>query len=96
MDKQIPVYLMNQIDNYLERKNSPGMFLQAVITNNLRLAIERATEEELEVLSLCVWYFVKYAPSTSWGNIEKFISWLDSKNRESVAQSMRGMEGFVP
>jgi hypothetical protein len=80
--------MMPAIRAYVEDHRVPGHFLQAVICNDLRGAIDRADEENLANLPAFVGYFYNEAPSGCWGSKEKMKAWekLGEEKREEDDQ----------
>ena len=72
----IPDRMMGGIKRYIEDHVKPGDFLRAVICNNLKEAVGKADEENMENLPAFVAYFYNDAPSTCWGSEEKYKEWL--------------------
>jgi len=77
-DWYIPQRMMGAIDRYVNQGIQPGHFLTAVISNDLKEALSRADEENLDNLSAYVSYFYNKAPSACWGSEEKMKAWLES------------------
>ena len=72
----IPDRMRGGIARYIEQGIPPGSFLQAVITNDLRRAVEQADDENLMNLPAYMAYFYHEAPSDCWGSPEKMKAWL--------------------
>ena len=72
----IPERMMPAIERYVKERVAPGDFLQAVISNDLRLACAYADEENLRNLPAFIAYFYNETPSGCWGSREKMIEWI--------------------
>ena len=72
----IPERMMPGIERYVQDRVMPGSFLQAVISNDLRLACANADEENLRNLPAYVAYFYNETPSGCWGSQEKMFYWI--------------------
>lgn len=72
----IPDHMLRAIQRYIERGLPPGHFLAAVIDNNLREAISRADDENMNNLPAYVAYFYNKAPSACWGSSQKREAWV--------------------
>lgn len=72
----IPDRMMGAIQRYIDRGINPGDFLTAVIDNNLKEAVSRADDENLENLPAFVAYFYNEAPGGCWGSPENRRAWL--------------------
>ena len=71
----IPERMMPGIERYVQDRVMPGSFLQAVISNDLRLACANADEENLRNLPAYIAYLYNETPSGCWGSQEKMIYW---------------------
>ena len=76
----IPERMMPGIERYVQDRVMPGSFLQAVISNDLRLACANADEENLRNLPAYIAYFYNEAPSGCWGSREKMLYWISGGN----------------
>ena len=72
----IPERMMPGIERYVQDRVMPGSFLQAVISNDLRLACANADEENLRNLPAYIAYFYNETPSGCWGSQEKMFYWI--------------------
>ncbi len=71
------------IQRYIYFGMAPGSFLQAVITNNLRLAINGADDDWTikDVRNLLLWFYME-APSQCHGSKKNFDAWCAAKQVE--------------
>jgi len=76
----IPERMEDGIRRYIDERVRPGDFLQAVISNNLKEAVWRADEENINNLPAYVSYFYNEAPSNCWGSKEKMENWIGGYN----------------
>lgn len=81
----IPDHLLDGLDAYIADYRRPGGFLEAVLENNLLLAICRANEQSLGALVAIVRYLLQCAPSKCWGSRAAVALWLDT----AAAQARR-------
>lgn len=73
----IPVhYMADAVKDYIEKGWQPGHFLSAVIKNDLREAVGRADNTNIQHLADWVIWFYNEAPGSCWGSPEKFQSWI--------------------
>lgn len=72
----IPEYMMAGLKRYIDDHCGTGHFLMAVLENNLKEAVHRADEHNLENLPAYVHYLYNKAPSQCWGSPEKVSKWL--------------------
>jgi hypothetical protein len=64
----IPAYMLNSLKIYVEHGQIPGSFLQAVICNDLRAAVERADANNITILPAYVSWLYNEAPAQCWGS----------------------------
>jgi hypothetical protein len=74
--EQVPEHLRKGLVAYVEQKRFPGGFLEAVLTNDLRKAIDRGDEKSLAGLRYIVMWLFNRAPSGCWGSPAKVEEWL--------------------
>ena len=72
----LPEHMQDGARNYFERQIPPGGFLTAVLTNDLRGAIERADHINIDRLVDWVQWLTWHAPRGSWGSPDAFKQWL--------------------
>jgi hypothetical protein len=60
---------------YIEHGISPGSFLTAVLSNDLRGAFECADDENRQIIEWYVRFLYNYAPSGCWGSRARFDVW---------------------
>lgn len=68
--------MMGAIRRYIDHGINPGHFLSAVIDNDLKEAVGRADDENLENLPAFVSYFYNEAPSPCWGSPQNRKEWI--------------------
>lgn len=74
----IPSYMMESLLSYIEDRHHVGGFLEAVICNNLKGAVDYADDINLKNLPAYVGYLYNEAPSHCWGSkaiMEEWLSW---------------------
>ncbi len=76
-DFTIPDHMLEGIERYIDHGIPPGHFLTAIITNNLREAVGRADDDNVQIIPAYVGYFYNEAPSACWGSIEKMNAWIN-------------------
>lgn len=79
---EIPAHMRAAIKRYIVNRIQPGDFLTAVITNNLRDAVNRADAENLPLLQLYVQWFYNIAPGSCHGSREHMQKWLEARELE--------------
>jgi len=78
----IPEYMQGGIVRYYENGLQPGHFLSAVIDNDLKEAVSRADDVNVNCLKNYVMWFYNYAPSGSWGSAGAVDRWLENFVKE--------------
>jgi hypothetical protein len=68
----------------------PGSFLEAVLTNNLRCAVERADEYNRDNLVNWVTLLYNHVPAACWGSPEKYQQWVDIGGYNGVRRKYEG------
>lgn len=74
----IPVHMQEAIKRYVIERLRPGHFLSAVITNDLRGAVDHADAENLPLVKRYVQWFYNRAPAICHGNPQRMEDWLSS------------------
>jgi hypothetical protein len=81
----IPDYMHDGIVLYLMHGIPPGSFLSAVLSNDLRKAVSRADETNMQLLSRYVIWFYNHAPASCWGSPERVDEWMRSRRPAEVS-----------
>ncbi len=90
-DYGVPVHMHEGIIAYVEQGRPVGDFLQAVISNDLRLACLHADDENFPAIpNFCRWFF-NYAPSPAWGSIDGYKAWIAGHTWVSEARERAGL-----
>ena len=80
----IPDQMMGSIKRYIEYGVIPGNFLQAIICNNLKEAVGKADDENIDNLPAYIGYFYNEAPTNCWGSHKRMVDWADQLGRNGV------------
>ena len=80
----IPEYMQNAMKRYVLDGIQPGDFLTAVITNNLREAVNRADATNLPLLRTYVRWFYNVAPGNCHGSPQHMRDWIASRTAENA------------
>lgn len=86
MSRMVPDYAKIPADHMLEGVQrwiehgacGPNSFLWALITNDLRLACEKADGINRELLHAWVGWFYNWAPADCWGSPTKAAAWAEA------------------
>ena len=69
-------HLMPTLDRYIQNHIPTGGFLEAVLSNDLRNALDRADDENLWLLPIIGAWLFNEAPAICWGSRERVSDWL--------------------
>lgn len=87
----IPEYMHDALTNWVNYgwRITPGPFLCAVISNNLRKAVQQADDNNIHLLSAYVHWFYNWAPAQCWGSQEAVEGWegVDAEKPEPTGIS---------
>lgn len=70
------IEFLNALDRYVEERVPPGDFLLAVLENNLKESVARATENGQRNLIPLVHFLYNAMPMNIWGSKDKVAAWL--------------------
>lgn len=73
-----PERMKEGIRNYILSGVEPGLFLQAVISNDLLAAVCRADSVNAPLLKQYAQWFYNTAPMRSYGSRDKMLAWIES------------------
>ena len=74
--QQLPLATQEGLQNYVEHHYPVGHFLTAVLSNDLREAVNRADNDNLVALTEIVKWLFWNVPSVCWGSPENVRAWL--------------------
>ena len=78
---KIPEHMQAALVRYVNEHIRPGDFLTAVICNDLRDAVGRADDININLLRVYVQWFYNVAPGYCWGSAQKMENWLARRSR---------------
>lgn len=93
----LPDRMWGGVSRYLEHGISPGHFLTAVISNNLKECVARADCENMRLLPEYVKFFYNCVPGGCWGSQHSFDVWIESGGfigQQARAEKESGHEGI--
>jgi hypothetical protein len=77
--------LYGALERYLNMGISPGLFMTAVLQNDLKEAFGRADDDNGRNLKNIVGYIYNHIPMSAWGSKEKVNGWLEQfRNKEAI------------
>ncbi len=93
----IPEYLLSTLTDYVNLGVPGGLFLRAVLENDLAGAIAFADFESLPVLSSLVVLIHNDAPSECWRHPDRVAAWLrmDPEKREEIVANCDSWRRFM-
>ena len=71
--------MMGGIERWVEEGILPCNFLQAIISNNLSMAVINADDENLINIPAFVDYFYNHTPNRCWGSVSELAKWKGTK-----------------
>lgn len=86
---QVPASLHNGLIRYVAHGVPPGTFLCYVLSNDVRGAWWRASDENRQHMGAIVQWVIQYVPLEAWGSEAVVEQWLEVHKRgyDSVAGS---------
>jgi hypothetical protein len=73
---QLPLATREGLAGYIEERHRAGHFLTAVLSNDLREAVNRADHDNLAALGSIVQWLLWHAPASCWGSPQQVRDWL--------------------
>jgi hypothetical protein len=83
-ESEVPHHLRAGLVRYFSDGILPGGFLQAVLCNNLLLAVGRGDPASLEGLVRLVQFLTEHAPWLAWGSRTQVLNWTTTPDRLEV------------
>ncbi len=75
----IPLHMHGALTRYYENKLPPGHFLEAVLNNDLKEAINRADDINRNRIHSYIAWLYNEVPSGSWGYENAVSDWIGEK-----------------
>ena len=92
----VPEYMHGSYVRYLLHGIPPGDFMMAVLTNDLTEACARADRTNQQVLYQHVDFLYNYAPSDSWGSVNKVSVWLKRHAERMASGELAEIMNVLP
>lgn len=73
--KELPLYVFDDIAEYLVWGKIPGDFLQAIIRKDYIGAMQHADDQNLWLIPVYHSFFYNNVPALAWGSTEKMYEW---------------------
>jgi hypothetical protein len=78
----MPTYMEGGVIRFIEQGVLPGDFLRAVLSNDLRGAVDQADSVNFFCIPVYIGYFYNNVPSTCWGTKERMLEWSGHTQEE--------------
>lgn len=75
--QRVSIECLDGLRRYLHHGVKPGDFLTAVISNDLREAVGRADNNNMEIIPAYVYIMYNHFPRGSWGSPENMTAWIN-------------------
>ena len=76
-ESDLPEYMVQGMENYVNSGVRPGGFLSVLLSNDLIETFSRADSENKKVIEQWVVFAYNYLPSDCWGSSKKVDDWID-------------------
>lgn len=76
----VPHHMHPHLIRYVEDHHHVGGFLAALLSNDLRRAVQIADNANILALPAYVRWLWEYAPGSCWGSREAVRAWIDGVN----------------
>jgi hypothetical protein len=73
----VPSHMRGAVERYVMHGISPGNFLTAVLSNDLKEAFARADDDNAAAMHGWVRFLYNYTPSNSHGSPATFRAWIE-------------------
>ena len=74
---EVPEYMRDGLEYYIQLGLNPGDFLTAVIINDLKGAVQAADEINIGNIPAYVNYLYNHAPVGCWGSVQHYEAWVE-------------------
>lgn len=75
----IPELTRKSLNAYIEHHCPTGQFLEHLLSNDLRLAIEYADPQNVKVMHVIMCYLANHAPAIAYGSREAYRTWTKER-----------------
>lgn len=75
---EVPEYMRDSLEEYVQLGRPVGDFLTAVICNDLKEAVMYADDNNIAQLPAYANYFYNYAPRECWGSRAAMERWIEA------------------
>ena len=85
----IPTHMRKAVFHWIEFGEPVGHFMLAFLRNDLKEAVLRADDDNLEHLVAYVKFFYNYAPSECWGSDEQIKEWAQRGGLKGISEKLK-------
>ena len=78
---KIPERLRGGLERYRDSHVRTGHFLEAVISNDLRSAVQHGDSDSIAAIREIVWWLERELPSEAFGSRSDFAHWISYRER---------------
>lgn len=82
LEPQLPIHMETPMRRYIKEHIIPGAFLEAVLCNDLKMAVARADHVNRARLSEIVMWLIHKAPVEAWGSKKAYYKWTHQPDSE--------------
>ena len=83
---ELPPRMFGGVKRYLVNGLAPGHFLTAVLSNDMAEAVNRADDQNVNLLPQYMKFFYNCVPGGCWGTPEKVELWIERGGWQGDAQ----------
>jgi hypothetical protein len=95
-DDSMPPLVLASLMRYIEHRTPVGGFLEAVLSNDLKLAVNSAdVDNQYKLCTIVRWCYYNL-PSMAWGSSEKYYAWITQKEDDSGESDTDAEAGELP
>lgn len=84
----VPPHTHRALVEYIKHGRPLGHFCTAVVSNDLKAAVQRADDDNIVALPLIVAWLWNNAPSVCWGSPERVEEWIARKGMEQYERPL--------
>jgi hypothetical protein len=72
---ELPEWTHEELLDYIHRGQFCGSFLEAILSNDLKQAVNRCMQHEMEFIPRFIIFLTNHAPMGCWGSPENYDQW---------------------
>jgi hypothetical protein len=75
LEEPVPTHMLGAMIRWIEHAIPADSFMQAVIENNLKAAVQNADNDNIHLIPLYVSWLYSNAPANCWGSLRNTECW---------------------